>query len=192
MKNGTKPRANPFVVLREEFDDWAILFDPDTGRGLGLSPIGVYLWRLLDGEHTRDALLQKIRHDADNVPEEASDHIGPFVDDLVARGLVGFGGTAFGPKKRPSLPRVTLSGAKRFPYEPPKLIDFLADRPAVGKCHFGSEDNGTCGTGHLAGVTCVPTGNAAVGDCNTGVSKGGACSGGGTPQFTCTGGGIPH
>jgi hypothetical protein len=25
------PIANPLIVLREEFDDWAILFDPDTG-----------------------------------------------------------------------------------------------------------------------------------------------------------------
>ena len=37
MTNGDKPLANPFVVLREEFDNWAILFDLDRGHGLGLS-----------------------------------------------------------------------------------------------------------------------------------------------------------
>jgi hypothetical protein len=26
-----KPKANPEIVLREEFDDWALLFNPDTG-----------------------------------------------------------------------------------------------------------------------------------------------------------------
>jgi hypothetical protein len=46
MTNGDKPLANPFVVLREEFDSWAILFDLDRGHGLGLSPTtGPYLHR---------------------------------------------------------------------------------------------------------------------------------------------------
>jgi SynChlorMet cassette protein ScmD len=75
MKNGEKPIANPVVVLREEFDDWAVLFDPDSGNAFGLSPTGVYLWKLVDGRHTLDALLDKIRGHADNVPEEAGGHV---------------------------------------------------------------------------------------------------------------------
>ncbi len=65
VKNSEKPIANPSVVLREEFDDWAVLFDPDTGRGFGLNPTGVYLWKLLDGGHPTDALPKKIRTYAD-------------------------------------------------------------------------------------------------------------------------------
>ena len=34
-----KPVANSLVVLREEFDDWAVLFDPDTGSGFGINPM---------------------------------------------------------------------------------------------------------------------------------------------------------
>jgi SynChlorMet cassette protein ScmD len=75
MKNDEKPIANPLVVLREEFDDWAVLFDPDSGNAFGLSPTGVYLWKLVDGRHTLDALLDKIRGHADNVPEEAGGHV---------------------------------------------------------------------------------------------------------------------
>jgi len=47
-----KPIANPVVLLREEFDDWAILFNPDATlgfSGFGLNPTGVYVWKLLDG-----------------------------------------------------------------------------------------------------------------------------------------------
>jgi hypothetical protein len=33
-------------------------FDPDTGRGFGLNPTGVYLWKILDGEHTIDGLVE--------------------------------------------------------------------------------------------------------------------------------------
>jgi hypothetical protein len=31
------------VLLREEFDDWAVLYDPDTGYGFGLNPTGSVL-----------------------------------------------------------------------------------------------------------------------------------------------------
>ena len=61
MKYDEKPRANPNVLLREEFDDWAILYDPDTGHGFGLNPMGVYLWKLLDGEHTVDRILKTLQ-----------------------------------------------------------------------------------------------------------------------------------
>ena len=96
VKNGEKPIANPYVVLREEFDDWAVIFDPDTGRGFGLSPTGVYLWKLLDGKHSVDALLEEVCAHGDNVPEEAEEHIGAFVNALVGEGLVGLDLSRFG------------------------------------------------------------------------------------------------
>jgi SynChlorMet cassette protein ScmD len=101
MKAGKKPIANPLVVLREEFDDWAVLFDPDSGNAFGLSPTGVYLWKCLDGGHTLDVLLQRIRNHADNVPEGISDHIKAFVDALVAQGFAGLDITGLAP--RPSV-----------------------------------------------------------------------------------------
>jgi SynChlorMet cassette protein ScmD len=111
VKNDEKPLGNPVVVLREEFDDWAVLFNPDTGRGFGLSPTGVYLWKLLDGEHTTDDLLKEIRSYADDVSEEAREHVGAFIDELAAEGLVGFGSTGSG------LP----AGVKRPESFPPSL-----------------------------------------------------------------------
>ena len=30
MTNEKKAKVNPHLVLREEFDDWAVLFDPDS------------------------------------------------------------------------------------------------------------------------------------------------------------------
>ena len=85
-----KPVANPLIVLREEFDDWAILFDPDTGNAFGLNPTGVFVWKLLDGEHSFDDISAKLRESADSVPEEVKDHLQAFVQDLEKQGLVGF------------------------------------------------------------------------------------------------------
>lgn len=84
-----KPVANPLVVLREEFDDWAILFDPDTGNAFGLNPTGVYLWKLLDGKHSLDEMLHSLQRDAEDVPAEAGEHIQDFIADLTKRGLAG-------------------------------------------------------------------------------------------------------
>ncbi len=89
MEPNEKPVANPVIVLREEFDDWAILFDPDTGNAFGLNPTGVYLWKLFDGKHSLDDIEGRLRHDAEDVPPEATDHIQAFIADLSRRGLVG-------------------------------------------------------------------------------------------------------
>ena len=94
-------------MLREEFDDWAVLFDPDTGHGFGLSPTGVYVWKLLDGEHTVDVLLKEIHHHTDSVPLDARDHIEAFVAALVAEGLAGLDRTLFlgsGPEESSDIP----------------------------------------------------------------------------------------
>jgi hypothetical protein len=48
-----KPVANPLIVLHEEFDDWAILLDPDRGNAFGLNPTGIFVWKLL-GESPLD------------------------------------------------------------------------------------------------------------------------------------------
>lgn len=86
----TRPIVNPLIVLREEFDDWAILFDPDTGKGMGLNPTGVFIWKLLDGSHTLNNILEKLRGECDNVPEEAGNDLREFVHELTERGLAGF------------------------------------------------------------------------------------------------------
>ena len=38
-----KPIANPIVVLREEFDDWAVLFNPDSAVAVGINTTTVHV-----------------------------------------------------------------------------------------------------------------------------------------------------
>ena len=82
--------ANPLIVLREEFDDWAILFDPDTGNTFGLNPIGVLIWKRLDGHHTLDEITEKIREAAEDAPSDATSHVQDFVRNAVRLGLVSY------------------------------------------------------------------------------------------------------
>lgn len=85
-----KPLANPLVVLREEFDDWAILFDPDTGHAYGLNPVSVFIWKHLDGKHTVADILESLQANCEEVPEGAEAHIREFVDNLLKNGLAGY------------------------------------------------------------------------------------------------------
>jgi SynChlorMet cassette protein ScmD len=85
-----KPIANPLIVLREEFDDWAILFDPDTGDAFGLNPIGVHIWKQLDGNHLVKDILKGVKDKYEDVPEEAASDLKEFIQDLVRRGLAGY------------------------------------------------------------------------------------------------------
>jgi len=82
--------ANPLIILREEFDDWAILFDPETGNAFGLNPVGVFIWKLLDGKNSQEDIVNRLREEANGVPEEAGEHLNEFFQQLTSKGLAGF------------------------------------------------------------------------------------------------------
>ena len=85
-----KPIVNPVVVLRKEFDDWAVLFNPDSAEAVGINPVGVAIWELLAEDCTMDNIVENIRQDFAGVPGCAADEIKSFINDLAERGFVGF------------------------------------------------------------------------------------------------------
>jgi len=194
MKNRDRPFANPHVVIREEFDDWAVLFDPDTGHGFGLNPVGVYVWKLLDGEHSINDLLAALRRGVPTLQQNAREHIASFVEDLVENGLAGYAGARSCNDRQCSslhaacvaenIPHKVPPSHQPCPgtvvYEQPRLELLGQERRAHGNCTSGSH--------HLAGA--CNTGNAA--GCGSGGSVGYACSNGTAAGFppTCNGGSL--
>jgi SynChlorMet cassette protein ScmD len=90
MPDNDKPVTNPLVVLREEFDDWAVLFDPDSGNAFGLNPTGVFIWKQLNGRRTTQDILKSLHENCEEVPNEVQDHLNEFIQDLVEQGLAGY------------------------------------------------------------------------------------------------------
>ncbi len=82
-----KPAANPDVVFSEEFDDWAILFDPDTGESFGLNPVSAFIWKQLDGKRSAGAIAASLREACDDVPPDSAAHVAAFIAALVEKGL---------------------------------------------------------------------------------------------------------
>ena len=90
MNKMDRPIANPIVVLREEFDDWAILFNPDTAAAVGINPVGVAIWKRMDGKRILKEIVAEIRSSFEDAPETAREEIAAFVDKLAERGFVGY------------------------------------------------------------------------------------------------------
>jgi SynChlorMet cassette protein ScmD len=90
MEAINKPIANPVVVLREEFDEWAVLFDPDTAKAVGINPVGVAIWKLMDGERNLEKIVAEVKDRFEDVPETAFEEVTAFVSNLAESGFVGY------------------------------------------------------------------------------------------------------
>ena len=85
-----KPVANPLIVLRVEFDDWGILFDPDTGDGFTINPVGIFIWKKLDGKHTLQDIITELKKECEEVPEDVEKDCKEFLEEVIKRGLAGY------------------------------------------------------------------------------------------------------
>ena len=80
---------NQVVVLREEFDDWAVLYNPDNADAVGANPIGVEIWKNLDGTKSVGEIISKIKQEYQNVSDHVETEILAFIEKLLERGLIG-------------------------------------------------------------------------------------------------------
>lgn len=67
------PRSG--LVLRIEADDYALLFDPDSGRVQVLNETAVDIWQRLDGRKSLADILRELRRDYDGVDADAGDQL---------------------------------------------------------------------------------------------------------------------
>ncbi len=83
-------KINPAAVFREEFDNSAILFNPDNGDIFSLNPTGKVIWKALEeGCADEAALLEKLAAACDApLPESAAGDVGEFIAALKEKGFV--------------------------------------------------------------------------------------------------------
>ena len=84
---------NQVVVLREEFDDWAVLYNPDNAQAVGTNPIGVEIWKNLDGKRSVEDIIAGIQKEYNNVSENVDTDIQTFIQKLLEHGLIGISST---------------------------------------------------------------------------------------------------
>jgi len=79
-------RKKDQVVIREEFDDWALLFDPDTGVICGVNPVGVQVWKMIDGKRTVQDISMMIRDSFPDAPDTVEDDVTDFMKEITVKG----------------------------------------------------------------------------------------------------------
>jgi SynChlorMet cassette protein ScmD len=89
MNPTDRPIANPIVVLREEFDDWAVLFNPDTADAVGTNPVGVAVWKRMNGNRSLADIVSEIQNDFKDTPDTVFNEITAFIDRLAIHGFAG-------------------------------------------------------------------------------------------------------
>jgi SynChlorMet cassette protein ScmD len=85
-----KPITNPEVILREEFEDWSLLINPDTSDSVGINPVGIAAWKLMDGKSDIEEIVIFIKQNFDEVSESVESEILAFIEDLKQRGFIKY------------------------------------------------------------------------------------------------------
>ncbi len=80
---------NPDVVVREQGEDGALFFNPDTNQIRVVNSTGVEIWRFCDGERTLDAIVVQIRSvfECGDDPDVVT-HVTDFVGDMTSAGFL--------------------------------------------------------------------------------------------------------
>jgi len=82
--------CNPDVVLREEDESGALLFNPDTNQVKVLNATGLFIWKQFQSEKSPDAVLKLITEAFEDVPEaQVNDDIEAFLNELLKTGFIG-------------------------------------------------------------------------------------------------------
>ena len=81
---------NPDVVLREEGDEGALLFNPDSNQIKVLNTTALFIWKKCNGENKLSDILAELKENFEEVPlKDAEDDVADFLNEMVLCGFVG-------------------------------------------------------------------------------------------------------
>lgn len=83
--------TNPDVVLREEDEDGALLFNPDTNQVQVLNATGLFIWKQCDGAHDLATIVAAMEQAFEEAPaaDEVAQDVREFVKGMAAVGFIG-------------------------------------------------------------------------------------------------------
>ncbi len=82
-------QVHPDVVLRDDFDDGAVLYDPSTSKAFNMNEIGVLIWNALREKGTVAGCVAELQARCDNAPDDVQGAVADYLQTLMKQGLVG-------------------------------------------------------------------------------------------------------
>ena len=81
---------NPDVVVREEDEDGALIFNPDTDQIRVLNPTGFFIYQLCDGSNDLNGMILAVKNTFKDVPDDqVSGQVEEYIDDMLSSGFIG-------------------------------------------------------------------------------------------------------
>jgi SynChlorMet cassette protein ScmD len=87
---GKIPRKNPNIVIREEFDDWALLFNPESGKVYGINPTTAFIWQQIDGNTSIKDISGRLKDTFDKTPDTVEEEVMSIIERLADIGYLSF------------------------------------------------------------------------------------------------------
>ena len=82
--------VNPDVVLREEDEDGALLFNPDTNQVKVINPTGLFIWQQCDGKKGLAEIVKALVETYEDAPvDQITQDVQEFLDGMLQSGFIG-------------------------------------------------------------------------------------------------------
>lgn len=82
--------VNPNIVVREEYDEWGLLYNPDTSETYGINPSGITIYKLLQGNSSMEDVVKALREQYIKVPDDLTNTVNEFIEFLVEKNLASY------------------------------------------------------------------------------------------------------
>lgn len=82
-----KAKLKESVMVRVESDDYAMVYDADTGSSFAITPTAVYIANCLTGEKTIQNIVDEMREEFEGIPENAEMVVEKFIETLIEKGM---------------------------------------------------------------------------------------------------------
>jgi hypothetical protein len=88
IDQNTIVKAISDAILKEEADNWGILYKPEKDLSFTINPVGAFIWKRLNtGCSVRD-LIDKVKETFINVPEAVENDVVELIERLLEKELV--------------------------------------------------------------------------------------------------------
>lgn len=82
-----KAKLKKSVGIRIESDEYAIIFDADTGGSFIIDPVAVFISERLDGNLTSKEIINEMKNYFKEVPENAEEFVNRYITSLINKNL---------------------------------------------------------------------------------------------------------
>lgn len=86
----SKILANPDIVIREEYDDWGLLYNPTTAKVYSINPSGIAIYKLLQSSITIEDIVNALRERYVNMPDDITETVNAFIEFLIDKNLASY------------------------------------------------------------------------------------------------------